>query len=238
MDLQIPEELWSQHKVSYDRLRIFGCIAYAHIPKELRSKLEPKSRKCIFIGYGQEGEFGYHLYDPQSKAIIRSSDVVFNEARMHKQPVKEVEYRKVTFSDVDGVPQGGLIPTVTEAPIERPHDVEANTSLPRRSTRMSNPPERFVRGIYFVLLTDCGEPTCYKQAMQSEDSKKWDLAMKSEITSIVKNGTWDLVPLPQGKEALPCKWVFKRKVTSGDITPKYKARLVAKGFKAKVWDRF
>ena len=80
-------------------------------------------------------------------------------------------------------------------------------------------------------MGSCNEPTCYKQAMQSEDSKKWDLAMKSEITSIVKNGTWDLVPLPEGKEALPCKWVFKRKVTSGDVTPKYKARLVAKGFK-------
>ena len=61
LDLHIPKELWSGHKVSYDRLRIFGCEAYAHIPKELRSKLEPKSRKCIFIGYGQEGEFGYRL---------------------------------------------------------------------------------------------------------------------------------------------------------------------------------
>ena len=113
--------------------------AYAHIPKELRGKLDPKSRKCIFIGYGQEGEFGYRLYDPQSKAVIRSSDVVFNESRMHKQPVKEVEYRKVIFSDVDGLPQGSLIPTVEEAPIERLNDVEANTSQPRRSTRVSNP---------------------------------------------------------------------------------------------------
>ena len=54
---------------------------------------------------------------------------------------------------------------------------------------MSNPPEQFVPSVDFVLLTDCDEPTCYRQAMQSEDSKKWDLAMKSEITSIVKNGT-------------------------------------------------
>ena len=30
---------------------------------------------------------------------------------------------------------------------------------------------------------------------------------------------------------LPCKWVFKKKFTSPNATPKYKARLVAKGFK-------
>ncbi|NHV87477.1 reverse transcriptase domain-containing protein, partial [Escherichia coli] len=41
----------------------------------------------------------------------------------------------------------------------------------------------------------------------------------------------DLVPLPSDKTALPCKWVFKMKVTSNDSKPKYKARLVAKGFK-------
>ena len=83
----------------------------------------------------------------------------------------------------------------------------------------------------FLLLTDCGEPSCYRQAMQAEDSEKWDLAMKSELASIEKNGTWDLVPLPKAKEALPCRWVFKQKVTTRDTPPKYKARFVAKGFK-------
>ncbi|MCO5604618.1 hypothetical protein L7F22_058787 [Adiantum nelumboides] len=39
--------------------------------------------------------------------------------------------------------------------------------------------------------------------------------------------------LPQGKQALPCKWVYKKKYTTEDPEPKYKARLVAKGFKQK-----
>ena len=37
--------------------------------------------------------------------------------------------------------------------------------------------------------------------------------------------------MPQGKHALPCKWVYKNKITPHDVQPKYKARLVAKGFK-------
>jgi hypothetical protein len=36
-------------------LRIFGCIAYAHIPKENRkSKLDDRARKCILLGYNAE----------------------------------------------------------------------------------------------------------------------------------------------------------------------------------------
>ena len=55
--------------------------------------------------------------------------------------------------------------------------------------------------------------------------------MQSELDSIYKNGTWDLVTLPKDRKALPCKWVYKYKYTFDKTSPKYKARLVAKGLK-------
>ena len=58
------------------------------------------------------------------------------------------------------------------------------------------------------MVTDCGEPSCYKEAMQRAYKVKWELAMKSEMVSLKKNGTWDLVPLPDGHKVLPCKWVY------------------------------
>ncbi|MCO5546578.1 hypothetical protein L7F22_000007 [Adiantum nelumboides] len=64
-----------------------------------------------------------------------------------------------------------------------------------------------------------------------DDSVEWEQAMQSEYNSIVANETWDLVELPKGKNALPCKWVYKKKYTTEDPTPRYKARLVVKGFK-------
>ena len=42
----------------------------------MRSKLDPKAKQCIFLGYGHE-EFGYRLYDPIDKKVVRSRDVVF-----------------------------------------------------------------------------------------------------------------------------------------------------------------
>lgn len=34
-----------------DRLRIFGCLVYIHVPKEKRKNLDPTSTKEIFVGY-------------------------------------------------------------------------------------------------------------------------------------------------------------------------------------------
>ena len=84
------------------------------------------------------------------------------------------------------------------------------------------------------MLTDSGEPSCYKEAMLAGDKSQWELAMQSEISSIEQNKTWELFPLPKGQKVLPCKWVFKKKFTPPNATPKYKERLVVKGFKALI----
>jgi len=46
-----PQEVWTSKKPSLSHLRVFGCDAYVHVPKEKRTKLDSKSKKCIFIRY-------------------------------------------------------------------------------------------------------------------------------------------------------------------------------------------
>ena len=79
------------------------------------------------------------------------------------------------------------------------------------------------------MLTDCEEPSCYEEAMLKDDKRKWERAMKSEMDSLHKNSTWELVHLCNGKRKLPCKWVYKMKVTGNDGKPKYKAGLLQRG---------
>lgn len=43
-----PEELWSGHPPNLDRLRVFGCVAYAHIRQD---KTEPRALRYMFMGY-------------------------------------------------------------------------------------------------------------------------------------------------------------------------------------------
>lgn len=42
-DGKSPNELWNGEKGGIERLRVFGCYALVHIPKEKRRKLDEKS---------------------------------------------------------------------------------------------------------------------------------------------------------------------------------------------------
>ena len=99
LDMRVAEELWSNKPPSYKHLRVFGCKAYCHIPKELWNKLEPKSKKCISLGYGEPSEMGVRLWDPDSRNIVYSHSVFFDESKMHKNTVTTMEIRRVIFQE-------------------------------------------------------------------------------------------------------------------------------------------
>jgi hypothetical protein len=61
-----PHEVWFGKNPSLSHLKVFGCDAFVHVPKEKRNKLDKKEVKCIFIGY-KDGMKGYKLWDPASR---------------------------------------------------------------------------------------------------------------------------------------------------------------------------
>jgi hypothetical protein len=60
-----PKEKFIGKKLNVSHLKVFGCIAYMHVPDEKRSKLDPKVEKCIFIGYSLEQK-GYRYFNPST----------------------------------------------------------------------------------------------------------------------------------------------------------------------------
>jgi len=54
--------------------------------------------------------------------------------------------------------------------------------------------------------------------------------MEKEIQALQLNKTRDLAPLPKGKTAISCRWVYKVKHKVDGTIEKHKARLVAKGY--------
>ncbi|KAL5745542.1 hypothetical protein ACOSP7_026688 [Xanthoceras sorbifolium] len=231
LDGGIPEEVWSGKEVNISHLRVFGCISYVHIDSAERSKLDAKSNKCVFVGYGGD-EFGYRFWDYENRKIIRSRDVIFNENLMYKDrsiaesssstteaETKEfAEFEEISGSDVQISPE-----TVQE---------ELDAPELRRSSRVPKPIQRYSPSLHYLLLTDSGEPECYDEAMQVEDSVKWESAMRDEMDSLMSNQTWELAELPPGKKALHNKWVFRIKEEHNG-NKRYKARMVVKGFQQK-----
>ena len=66
------EQAWSGISCNISHLRVFGCVVYAHMPKEQRGKLDDKSEKCIFTGYSEQSKV-YKLYNTLKKKTIISS---------------------------------------------------------------------------------------------------------------------------------------------------------------------
>ena len=64
-------------------MRIFECLAYVNILSEDRLKLDPKSKKCIFLGF-KKGVKGYKLWDPVVQKVVINRDVVIDEKSMTK----------------------------------------------------------------------------------------------------------------------------------------------------------
>ena len=146
---------------------------------------------------------------------------------MHEQLIEEVEVRKVVFHDVIpfiSVQKNNPTP-MPESPTYvhpyediqdddacvQPENILTPVQQPvRRFTRVARPLARLAD---YVMLMDACEPSCYKETMLANDHAKWEHATQSELDSIHKNGTWDLVHLPNDRKTLPCKWVYKYKYT-------------------------
>ena len=124
---------------------------------------------------------------------------------------------------------------------EEPNQVEPIRTLPpppRRSERVSRPPERYLgiisEDVEEMFLIGNGahgdDPKTYNEAISDIDSEKWLEAMKSEIDSMHSNQVWTLVDPPEGIVPIGCKWIFKRKIGADGNVETFKARLVAKGY--------
>ena len=75
-----PFEKWYGKKPDLSHLRVFGCIAYAHIPEANRKdKLSKKAEKLHFVGYGLQTK-AYRLISDDTGKIIVCRDVLFNES--------------------------------------------------------------------------------------------------------------------------------------------------------------
>ena len=81
LDGKVAEEVWTGSEVDYSRLKVFGCSTYAHIARDERSKLDAKSRQCIFLGC-QKGVKGFKLWDLKENKLVISKDVIFDEKAM------------------------------------------------------------------------------------------------------------------------------------------------------------
>jgi hypothetical protein len=73
-----PIETWHGKRPAVHHLRTFDCIVYVRNTKPHPKKLDDRGRKMIFIGY-ERGTKAYKAYDPITRKVTITWDVVFDE---------------------------------------------------------------------------------------------------------------------------------------------------------------
>lgn len=76
---------------------------YAHVPKELRRKLDEKAKKFIFVGYAENAK-GYRLLDTRADRVIISRDVNFlDEDNESKEIIIQKKQDERTQNDEESI---------------------------------------------------------------------------------------------------------------------------------------
>ena len=94
-----PYEKYVGRKPDLAHVRVFGSIAYVHIPDKQRQKLDPKSEKCILMGYSLEQK-GYKCFNPSTRMVRVSRDVVFDESASWYAPASSTPEAPEHDSDI------------------------------------------------------------------------------------------------------------------------------------------
>ncbi|KAM7494627.1 hypothetical protein LguiB_029236 [Lonicera macranthoides] len=244
-----PFEVLYQRKPNVSYFRVFGSVCFVHISKNNRTKLDPRARKCVFVGYDTYRK-GWRCMDPFSKKVVVSRDVVFNEVSDFKftetvgsntadlGPIFSdgaLDEEQENGSSSEQSIQQGEIVSQAHPFGENNQQVEVMT---RKSSRQRKQPDYLADYearlnpctvvSYFLTCDTCeNEPKSYNEAKGTDE---WEEAMREEISALNKNSTWDLVPKPKDAELVTCKWVYKLKMKANGTIDRYKARLVAHGF--------
>ncbi|GJY40067.1 retrovirus-related pol polyprotein from transposon TNT 1-94 [Tanacetum coccineum] len=172
-------------------------------------KLDPKSKKCLFLGYAN-GVKGYRLWDPTAHKVVISRDVVFMEDKIQENEEGDSTTRETTSIQIEKEFQSN---DSSEAVPQ--HEVNETDESQAPATRTLNRERRRPR---------------WQADYVMESNKE---AMQEEIEALHKNKTWELVPLPGGRKLIGNKWVYKIKRNGDDQVERYRVRLVVKGYAQK-----
>ncbi|KAI3713826.1 hypothetical protein L1987_72412 [Smallanthus sonchifolius] len=282
VESMVPEERWSGRKPNVEDVKVFGCIGYVLIPSQLRTKLDNRSTKCIFLGISKESK-AYRMYDPIQRKVIISKYVKFVEGERWEWDREGFVTNELIIPDGERLEnqerEGGETQdevtdhAIGQSPLQSQNSENTNEGSPTLQThnpsslntpspsdstqhssiqpenntqqrirdetsrRNTHPPawlkdynsgeELSDDEAVFAMISSLEDPVSFEEAVKET---KWVKAMESEIQSIMKNNTWELVDPPKGTKPIGVKWLFKTKRNERGEVDKYKARLVVKGY--------
>ncbi|GKD74601.1 retrovirus-related pol polyprotein from transposon TNT 1-94 [Tanacetum coccineum] len=171
-----PYKIWHEKALKLSYLRVWGCEAL--VKRDTPDKLDPRSIKCIFIGYPKE-TMGYYFYYPLKNNIFVARNAEFFENSLMVQEASE-SHGLLESSGSDGglelIQEEDTQPSENTSEIHNevaPIEVEPqNVEVPiHRSARIPQAPDRysFYADVEEYELEDLNEPPNYKAVLSDPE---------------------------------------------------------------------
>ena len=196
----------------------------------------------FLIGYELLGGVNYRIYHPGTKEFKVSRDVLFDEGEFfnarhvagHSEEILPTENSEDNADqeaeheseEVEQQNENAAPIVYDEIVVEPPPPnppAETPAPPPKRPNRRTR--RMIARAFKAVVKGNWKWPRNFHEAMAAEDSEYWKVAIQKEYDSIIKNGTWTLVPRPKNAKVVKSRWVLRIKDMG-----LHKARFCAKGF--------
>ena len=79
-------EAFFKKKPDYSRLKVFGCLAFTHIPTQLRQSMDNTAVESIYLGFDDSIPHTWKVLKSNTGMSVNTKHVIFNE-NIDKQPV-------------------------------------------------------------------------------------------------------------------------------------------------------
>ncbi|GJS02129.1 retrovirus-related pol polyprotein from transposon TNT 1-94 [Tanacetum coccineum] len=230
IDSDASDHMTGQPKTGLQNARTAICLStcFVHDTQPNITKLDPKSLKCVFLGYSRIQK-GYRCYSPQLHCYLVSRDVTFHEdlpyfsvTTYRHQEENDNLLVYVSPTPVETTKQSTELDApplkLKDAPIDTPNDVTNDVSNDvSNDVPISAPSETY------------GESDAPSDAPNGSYSPPYSPAPEL-IYLLLFEKINALVDLPVYKKAIDCKWVFSVKMNPDGSIARLKARLVSKGY--------
>jgi hypothetical protein len=236
-------------------LRVFGSTCYAY---KKGAKFAVQGIECIMVGYAEDCSHGtYLLWNPKSKRLIRSRDVIFLEKSSQTVDAAKLLF-KVHPASEDG---DGTTSTTDSDPTEVDADPQDSVSTDSGSTEVDSlnnqPPVTRSKRVRFAPSSEDADLVCavesaldavdydvslgdtdffntpvpkgYKRAINSPHCVKWKTAMKKEWDALWTFGAFEWIPVQEVRSDFPGKKILPSNWVYALKPTKFKARMVVLG---------
>ncbi|GKB46169.1 retrotransposon protein, putative, ty1-copia subclass [Tanacetum coccineum] len=194
----LPKSFWDYALESVARILNMVPTKKALVKRDTLTKpekLEPRSFKCIFLGYPKE-TMGYSFYNPSKNKIFVARNAKVFESNLLDQEASG------SLEDLEIIQKEDTNPSLDTSLNHEEDDQEIDESQ---------------IDVEENELGDHDERANYKAALLDPESEKWLASMHVSMQSMKDNDVWELIELPPNAKIVGHKWLFKKKTDMDDI---------------------